>query len=630
MDGTCRSGCDKDRLGFVWGTPFRLNAPPFGMKVSGNALEILTAPCVRRWARRGCCIILWIDDILFLVRVVHRSVDHPGAPSWFVLPAGRSTGPTSDIQDLFIECGGRPTCPDCQRAFEDATTLRTQVIAEITDLGWLTNEKASGPPDETGEFIGIPFDTVAFTFTLPRDKRGKLHRRILKTLQLDLISRRRLAKLRGKLMWYGATLEFTPIMTRAMSTWIGNPTSDDAWDAPNLRSPSLEAELHFWHDNLGLLAERARPIIPLTGFQLHSFWLIPRHLRPIPSPSVAAAAILDIAAVIYVDASIHGFGMVRQEDANSDPEVVVGTPLPGEPWSEQVHREAVALSHAADLAVERAPGRTTILVSDCAPCVQALTKGSRSPELQACAAHVAQQSISTNSRLIPMWVPGKELVERGVDALSRTAALALHDVALAPNHLTAIQALACRYLGQPLSVDWFASPATAQLPRYWTRYADPSSEGLDAFLAPSWLASPCPCGALHREIGLFFPPTPLIGKTLARIKQEGACGVIVVPRTPGAPWWPVLEDCSITYADLDLASTPFRYTAAPDKLYSSRKMTWQAHAFTVGPSPPADPCPVFRQVNPKQLFPSHDRAQDIWRRILRPAMRGPSATRSSE
>eukprot|EP00961_Rhodomonas_salina_P067292 903674-Rhodomonas_salina.2 len=49
-DGTCSGGCDKDRLGFCWdGRAYRLNAPPFGMRVSGNALEILTKAFVRRW-----------------------------------------------------------------------------------------------------------------------------------------------------------------------------------------------------------------------------------------------------------------------------------------------------------------------------------------------------------------------------------------------------------------------------------------------------------------------------------------------------------------------------------------------------------------------------------------------------
>ena len=579
LDGTCLRGCDKDRLGFVWGAPFRLNAPPFGMSVSGNGLEILTAPFVRRWTRRGCCIILWIDDICFIIRVTHRSVDHPGVPAWFALPPGRTSGPTSDLQDLFIECGGRATCPDCQRAYMDAVALREEVVSELYELGWRTNEKDSGLPDTGGIFVGIPFDTVAFTFTLQPDKRDRLARRVAKTRRLALVSRRRVSKLRGKLLWYGATLEYAPVMTRSMSRWIGAPPSDEAWDAPAERSAALDEELAFWAENLPYLAERARPIIPLTGLQLHSFWLIPRHLRPALAHGSAAAAILDVAAVIYVDASIYGYGMARQENPDDVPEVVVGTPRPGDPWSQQAHREAVAIMRAADLAVQRAPGRTTVLVSDCTPCVQALLKGSASPELQACAAHVARQAISTGSRLVPMWAPGKELVDLGVDGLSRTAALALHDVSLHPQHSLVVAALAATHLGRQLTVDWFASAHTAQAPRFWSRYAEPGAEGIDAFLAPSWLAAPCTCGEWHREVGLFFPPTPLIGKVLARIKQEGACGVLVVPRTPGAAWWPILEDCSIASATLDTSRHPFRCTAVPETLYTSAKMSWQAHVF---------------------------------------------------
>ena len=629
LDGSCTGGCDKDRLGFVWGVPYRLNATPFGMKVSGNGLELLTAPCVRRWARRGCCIILWVDDICFIIRVCHRSVDHPGVPSWLALPPGRASGPTSDLQDLFIECGGRASCPDCQRTFADATALREQVVAELYQLGWRTNEKDSGPPDTDGAFIGIPFDTVTFTFVLPADKRDKLSRRVAKVLRLDLVSRRRLAKLRGKLWWYGATMEYTLVMTRAMSSWIGSPTSDEAWDLPCARPAPLECELGFWRDHLVYLADRARLIIPLTGVQLHSFWLIPRHLRPQPARSAAAAAVLDVATVIYVDASVYGYGMARQEYPDSIPEVVVGTPLPDEPWEHQAHREAVALAHAAELAVRRAPGRTTILVSDCAPCVQALMRGSPSPELQACAARVARLAITSGSHLVPMWAPGKEMVDLGIDDLSRSAARALHDVALPECHFAAVTALATSQFGMGLSVDWFASAGTAKMARYWSRYADRDAEGIDAFLAPSWLASPCACGAWHREIGLFFPPVPLLGRTLARIKQEGACGVIVVPRTPGAPWWPVLEDCSRAVVALDIASSPFRSTVPLDGLYSSRKMTWQAHAFAVGPDPPTDSCARFRQVGAKPPFPSHDAALRTWEDTLRSVVHAPLIAHSS-
>eukprot|EP00961_Rhodomonas_salina_P195394 2638106-Rhodomonas_salina.1 len=75
-------------------------------------------------------------------------------------------------------------------------------------LGWRTNEKESGLPSTCGEFIGVPFDTDAFVFTITDAKRDKLHRRVLKCLRLDSLSLRRVAKLRGKLLWHGTALDY--------------------------------------------------------------------------------------------------------------------------------------------------------------------------------------------------------------------------------------------------------------------------------------------------------------------------------------------------------------------------------------------------------------------------------------
>ena len=190
-DGSCQGGCDKDRLGFVWGTPFCLNAPPFGMTVSGNALEILTSPLVRRWARKGLRIILWIDDLCCIVRNPHAAVGHP---TWFLLPPGSALS-SSDFQLAFVECCGLQSCSACQSSFARACDLRAAFLSEIRDLGWRTNEKESGLPDMAGEFIGVPFDTDSFTFSLTDAKRDKLVRRAAKALRLVLLTPRRVSKL---------------------------------------------------------------------------------------------------------------------------------------------------------------------------------------------------------------------------------------------------------------------------------------------------------------------------------------------------------------------------------------------------------------------------------------------------
>eukprot|EP00961_Rhodomonas_salina_P023544 316060-Rhodomonas_salina.1 len=133
------------------------------------------------------------------------------------------------------------------------------------------------------------------------------------------------------------------------------------------------------------------------------------------------------------------------------------------------------------------------------------------------------------------------MVDISVDDLSRAVARSLHDVSLSPSAFALVCNLSEAYLGGRPTVDWFASAATTQLPRFWTRFYNPTAEGCDAFLAHSWQSSTCCCGHVHQETGYFFPPGQMLPHVWARIKQEGAAGVIIVPETPGAPWWPLLE-----------------------------------------------------------------------------------------
>eukprot|EP00961_Rhodomonas_salina_P067147 901587-Rhodomonas_salina.1 len=111
-----------------------------------------------------------------------------------------------------------------------------------------------------------------------------------------------------------------------------------------------------------------------------------------------------------------------------------------------------------------APGRTTIIATDCAPVAQAMNKGSPLPILQQHAARVAWLAAESESRLVPLWFPGKEMVDIGVDDLSRAVARSLHDVSLSPSAFTLVCNLSEAYLGGRPTVDWFASAATAQLP----------------------------------------------------------------------------------------------------------------------------------------------------------------------
>ncbi|KAK9399508.1 hypothetical protein NXF25_012527 [Crotalus adamanteus] len=88
--------------------------------------------------------------------------------------------------------------------------------------------------------------------------------------------------------------------------------------------------------------------------------------------------------------------------------------------------------------------------------------------------------------------------------------------------------------GQP-QVALFASPANAQLPRYFTRFPSRGAEGTDT------LRSRWPKGLLYA-----FPPLPLIPAVIRKLLLEGAELILLVPHWPRRPWFADLVDLSIS------------------------------------------------------------------------------------
>eukprot|EP00961_Rhodomonas_salina_P027843 376706-Rhodomonas_salina.1 len=89
------------------------------MRVSGNALEILTKAFVRRWLKRCIRVLIWIDYLCFIIVNPHSR--RSTVPAWFCpLTAPGSPAPFSDLEALFVDCGGLASCPDCQASYKKA------------------------------------------------------------------------------------------------------------------------------------------------------------------------------------------------------------------------------------------------------------------------------------------------------------------------------------------------------------------------------------------------------------------------------------------------------------------------------------------------------------------------------
>jgi len=81
----------------------------------------------------------------------------------------------------------------------------------------------------------------------------------------------------------------------------------------------------------------------------------------------------------------------------------------------------------------------------------------------------------------------------------------------------------------PHTVDQFASPLIAQLPRYSSRFWTPSCEAVDAFTT-SWAL----------EVSWLVPPLRLICRSIQHARACAARGTLVVPMWVSAPFWLIL------------------------------------------------------------------------------------------
>ncbi len=129
------------------------------------------------------------------------------------------------------------------------------------------------------------------------------------------------------------------------------------------------------------------------------------------------------------------------------------------------------------------------------------------------------------------WLPGRELVRRGVDALSRVV-----DV----NDWTLVDTVWQRICAwEPkLEVDRFASANNAKLPRWNSRWLELGSEQVDA-LAQDWRGT----------VSYACPPVALVLQVVTLLQRQSVEAVIVVPHWPGQLWWPML--CALAPAQED-------------------------------------------------------------------------------
>jgi hypothetical protein len=121
---------------------------------------------------------------------------------------------------------------------------------------------------------------------------------------------------------------------------------------------------------------------------------------------------------------------------------------------------------------------------------------------------------------------------------------------------------ACSSLRVSPTIDWFASDDTAQLGRFCAWETSVNAVCFDAFAHP-W----------SHETGYFFPPFSLLPRVVAKIQQDQAHGLLVVPHWEGAAWWrPVMELAKAVFQIPE--KDPFRYPAKPTLRPNKKLALW--------------------------------------------------------
>ena len=131
----------------------------------------------------------------------------------------------------------------------------------------------------------------------------------------------------------------------------------------------------------------------------------------------------------------------------------------------------------------------------------------------------------------------------------------------------------------PHTVDRFATSNNAQLVRFNSAWADPGTEGVDAFAQRDW----------ESEVNYCNPPWDLLDRLAHLLRSSGAPATVVAPHWPAQPWFQALNSMACDVLHLPPADDLF----SPGRLGSFESMgpaSWWVTCFRIPARRPTGVC----------------------------------------
>ena len=376
-------------------------------------------------------------------------------------------------------------------ASEDLCARQCRRILDLcSSLGFVLNkEKSDLTPSQRFVYLGMAFDTIAWTISPSPERLTRLQTLLSSFHSKSSVTARQLAALLGVLESLAMLLPLGRLHKRLVQRWVR-----ERW-TQSLQPWSLRIPLdqHFWKalkqwSNRRWLSQGV-PIV-----------------RPAPEEE------------LFTDASTVGWG------AHVSSLTACGT------WEAAIQSahinvlELEAVFRAIKSFLSFLKGKHVLVNTDNTTVACYLNKqgGARSCTLSQRTEHLLLWAQSHDLMIVAKYVPGR--INILADALSRSHMVLPSEWTLAHSVLCPIW----EAWHKPM-IDLFATKFSKRLPLYVSPVPDPEAWAVDA-LSFSWT----------NLQGYAFPPFPILGKVLRKAREDSASLILVAPHWPAQAWFPDL------------------------------------------------------------------------------------------
>lgn len=364
------------------------------------------------------------------------------------------------------------------------------VNADLLKFGFVINEnKSLWEPVQNIIWLGTVLDTNLGFISVTEHRIAKLKSSIDSILKggCTTVNVRTLAAVVGQIISLTPCVgDVTRIMTRSLYAVVNTKMS---WNSTVELSKEAYAELMFWNQNVDCLNCRS-PWLP---------------------PSIPAK-------FVYSDASDHACGsFIQNENKVFHQNWSPAERTKSSTWRELKTVELALISFAPSLHSMRIAWFT-----DNANVASIVHSGSKVPELQDLALRIFHVCVSFGISLELKWIPRS--VNSEADHLSRI--IDFDDYTLNDDVFHMLD-----FRWGPHTIDRFACSYNAKLSRFNSRFFQPGTEAVDAFLQ-NW----------HFENNWILPPVSQIARVIAHLRVCKAEGTLVIPLWKSSYFWPLLCD----------------------------------------------------------------------------------------